>query len=94
VEGASVEVLAIALFLGLIPAAIAHEKGRSFIGFWAYGTLLFIVALPHALLMPPTPQAEEKRNIAQGRRKCPHCAEYIKAEATVCRFCGREVGVV
>lgn len=24
-------------------------------------------------------------------KKCPHCAELIKAEANVCRFCGREV---
>jgi large conductance mechanosensitive channel len=24
-------------------------------------------------------------------RKCPHCAEMIKPDATVCRFCNREV---
>ncbi|MBM3803569.1 MAG: hypothetical protein FJW26_14810 [Acidimicrobiia bacterium] len=26
-----------------------------------------------------------------GTRKCPHCAETIKADARVCRFCNREV---
>ena len=26
-----------------------------------------------------------------GTRKCPHCAETIKADAKVCRFCNREL---
>jgi len=42
--------LLIGAVLGLIPAAIAANKGRNFVGWWIYGTLLFIVALPHALL--------------------------------------------
>ena len=24
-------------------------------------------------------------------KRCPHCAEMIKAEANLCRFCGREI---
>jgi hypothetical protein len=27
----------------------------------------------------------------RGLRKCPHCAESIKAEAKVCKHCGRDV---
>ena len=43
--------LAIAVVIGLIPAAIAASKGRSFFAWWIYGALVFIVALPHALLL-------------------------------------------
>jgi hypothetical protein len=43
--------LLIAVFIGLIPAAIAANKGRSFIGWWVYGALVFIVALPHSLMI-------------------------------------------
>ncbi len=27
-----------------------------------------------------------------GGRSCPHCAERIRREAVICRFCGRDVG--
>lgn len=73
-------ILLFAVLLGLIPAMIAKKKGRSFIGWWIYGALLWIIALPHSLLIKPI-----------GIRKCPHCAEDIKKEASVCRYCGREV---
>lgn len=39
--------------LGLIPAYVARSKGHEFGLWWIYGTLLFIVALPHAMLLKP-----------------------------------------
>jgi ABC-type multidrug transport system fused ATPase/permease subunit len=44
-------ILIVTGLIGLIPAYIAHQKGRSFVLWWQYGALLFIVALPHALMM-------------------------------------------
>ena len=81
----------VAIFLGLIPAQIAKSKGKSFGWWWLFGAALFIVALPMALLMDPEPAEIEKQKLRLGLVKCPFCAEYIKTEARVCRFCGNEI---
>jgi hypothetical protein len=47
------EFLIVAALLGLIPGAIASKKGRSFGLWWFFGAMLFIVALPMAILMKP-----------------------------------------
>lgn len=44
-------IIPIAFLLGLIPANIAKNKGKSFGLWWVYGTLLFIVAFIHSLLL-------------------------------------------
>jgi apolipoprotein N-acyltransferase len=50
-------------FLGLITGFIAKSKGRSFAGYWAFGFLMFIVALPWVLLMKKTQNAEYKQQL-------------------------------
>lgn len=79
--------LIIAALLGLIPAFIAQGKGHSFGAWWFYGAMLFIIALPHALLLKPDRQGLDQAQVENGLKKCPQCAEFVKEEARICRFC-------
>ena len=80
-------ILVLVTLLGLIPAAIARSKGHSFAGWWLYGALLFIVALPHSLLLRTDAEAIDKRKLEQGYRKCLECAELFRKEALRCPHC-------
>lgn len=83
------EILQLAAIIGLIPAFIARNKGKNFLLWWFYGAMLFIVALPHALLIKPHNQKIEPKQMSEEMKKYFYCAELVKREAKVCRYCGR-----
>jgi hypothetical protein len=58
--------LLLALCIGVIPGFIAQSKGRSFIGWWLYGAALFVVSLPHSLLIKADVEQIEREQVQSG----------------------------
>lgn len=77
-------ILTIWLICGVVSAVIASNKGRNVAGWFALGMLFGLIAIIIVAAIPSlTVDGKTKR--------CPHCAELVKTEATVCRHCGRDL---
>jgi phosphotransferase system glucose/maltose/N-acetylglucosamine-specific IIC component len=75
-----------ALFGVLIGIAAAQKKGFSMVGGVIGGLLLG----PLAFLMFFISGVSG----SDANKKCPHCAEWIKADAIVCKHCHRDVPAI
>lgn len=81
------EILVFVVWLALCGAAayIADNKGRSGVGIFFLSFFLSpLVGIIVALGMRPD---DKKVASAQGKKKCPNCAEFVQPDAKTCRFC-------
>lgn len=74
-------------------AILAGRYGRNGAGWFILALLISpLIAAVLVLALGPVPRsaAAESGGLTADFRKCPRCAEPIRAEAKVCRFCGHE----
>jgi hypothetical protein len=88
---------------GAVCAWLAGEKGRDQLGWFVSGFFLAPVALialaaspsklPQVVVTttPSTERAGSEASSASGMKTCPMCAEEIRRDAKICRFCRYEL---
>jgi hypothetical protein len=72
---------------GFFSSYIAGQKGRDNGSWFVLGFFFSFIAL---IAIGVVPSLDSKKSKA-GLRKCPSCAEDVKAEAKICRFCQAEL---
>ena len=80
-----------ALFSGTVGMTVWKNKGGSPGGGFFVGGLLGVLGVFILVLAKPRQTEIDRVARSRGLVPCPNCAEPIKREARVCRYCRRDV---
>jgi hypothetical protein len=95
------ELVVLWLFFAVLTPIVATAKGRSGVGWFLLGLVFGLLALIVVVVLPSLKPPEQpvkpirttvdpEPDSSTGLKRCPNCAEEIRAEAKLCRFCQTE----
>jgi uncharacterized membrane protein YvlD (DUF360 family) len=79
-------IISLVLWIAALIANQAALKGRNWQSFF-----ILSIFFPFIMWIVVSVMTTDQSQPISGTKKCPKCAEYVKAEATLCKHCGSSI---